>query len=194
LRVQGDQVTASIDDQTVLDASSSGFTQTGGGHIALQQNGGEVRFRNVFLKPLALEPILDSSSLDQWRVTGEADVTAEPTEKAIRLRGTGYLESSETYDDFVLQFEAKLNVKDVNSGLFFRTQPSTPEAPSNGYEMQLQNTIADGDRTKPADYVEGFGTGAIFRRQRARYVNASDEEWFAVTLIADGNHFASWVN
>ena len=39
-----------------------------------------------------------------------------------------------------------------------------------------------------------FGTGAIFRRQRARYVNASDEEWFSVTLIANGNHFASWVN
>ena len=35
---------------------------------------------------------------------------------------------------------------------------------------------------------------AIFRRQRARYVNATDEEWFAVTLNAKGNHFASWVN
>ncbi len=193
LLVQGDRVTASIDGTQVLDASDATFTTTGGGYIGFQQNDGEVRFRNIFLRPHGTDPILDADRLDEWRVTGEAE--AEPEEDdAVRLRGTGYLESPATYDDFVLQFEAKLNATDVNSGLFFRTQPSTEEAPSNGYELQLQNTIADGDRTRPADYGDGFGTGAIFRRQAARYVNASDEEWFTVTLVANGNHFASWVN
>ncbi|MBA3312834.1 MAG: DUF1080 domain-containing protein [Planctomycetota bacterium] len=195
VRLEGDRCVAVIDGQPVLDATNEGFSQTGGHQIGLQQNGGEVRFRNVFLKPLGLEMILDVASLGDWRFApGESDASVKADENAVRLQGTGYLEGQATYGDFVLQFEAKLNAKDVNSGLFFRAEPSTKEAPSNGYELQLQNTIAGGDRTKPADYGEGFGTGAIFRRQKARYVNANDEEWFAVTLVADGNHFASWVN
>jgi hypothetical protein len=170
------------------------LAQTGGAFIGLQQNGGEVRFRNVFLRPLSTEPLFDGKSLSGWRKTPGSDARITVEDGAVHLVGAGYLESRKTYDDFVLQFEAKLNAQDVNSGLFFRTEPSTPEAPSNGYELQLQNTIANGDRTQPADYGDGFGTGAIFRRQKARYVNADDEQWFAVTLVADGNHFASWVN
>lgn len=194
VRLEGDRCVAQIDGEQVLDATNESFSQTGGSHIGLQQNGGEVRFRNVFLKPQGLEPLFDGKSLSGWRKTpgSEANMTVE--EGVVQLVGAGYLESRKTYDDFVLQFEAKLNAKDVNSGLFFRTEPSTKEAPSNGYELQLQNTIADGDRTKPADYGEGFGTGAIFRRQKARYINSDDEQWFAVTLVADGNHFATWVN
>jgi hypothetical protein len=39
-----------------------------------------------------------------------------------------------------------------------------------------------------------FGTGAIYRRQPARKEVAKDKEWFTMTLIAHGNHFATWVN
>jgi hypothetical protein len=195
VRLDGDHFTAQIDDTDVLDATSAAFSQTGGAHIGLQQNGREVRFRKVVLKPLGLKAILDDAGLGDWRFAPrEENAKVETDEDAVRLQGTGYLESKATYDDFVLQFEAKLNGKDINSGLFFRAEPSTPEAPANGYELQLQNTIANGDRTKPADYGEGFGTGAIFRRQKARYVNADDNEWFFVTLVADGNHFTTWVN
>lgn len=194
LVIQGEQVTAKIDGKAVLDTTSSDFVKTGGNRIGLQQNGGVVRFRNVFLKPLGLEPLFDGKSLSGWRKTPGSDATMTVEEGVVHLDGAGYLESRATFADFVLQFGVKLNAKDVNSGLFFRTQPATEENPSNGYELQLQNTIADGDRTKPADYGDGFGTGAIFRRQAARYINASDEEWFAVTLVADANHFASWVN
>ncbi len=194
VRLEGGRFVAEIDGKQVLDATNDAFTQTGGHHIGLQQNDGEVRFRNVFLKPLGTEPLFDGKSLSGWRKTPGSEGEHDGRRGSVHLVGAGYLESRKTYDDFVLQFDAKLNAKDVNSGLFFRTEPSTKEAPSNGYELQLQNTIADGDRTKPADYGEGFGTGAIFRRQQARYINADDEQWFAVTLVADGNHFASWVN
>lgn len=46
------------------------------------------------------------------------------------------------------------------------------------------------DRAKPKDY----GTGAIYRRQKARRVVPNDFEWFSMTLIARGNHLATWVN
>ena len=60
----------------------------------------------------------------------------------------------------------------------------------NGYESQIHNGFKGGDRTDPID----CGTGGIFRRQNARRVMADDQEWFAKTIVADGRHFATWVN
>ena len=123
----------------------------------------------------------------------EAKVTRE--DGVLRLvGGPGFVRSEETYDDFILQCEVELNAPDSNSGIFFRTMEPTAENPSNGYEMQLQNTLGPGGRTDPDDYGDGFGTGGIFRRQAARYVNADDGEWFHVTLVAVGNRMATWVN
>ena len=76
----------------------------------------------------------------------------------------------------------KCHAADSNSGIFFRTMEPTADAPANGYECQLQNTLGPGGRTDPDDYQDGFGTGAIFRRQPARYVNADDGQWFHLTL------------
>jgi hypothetical protein len=59
-----------------------------------------------------------------------------------------------------------------------------------GYECQIHNGFVDGDRTRPAD----CGTGGFFRRQDARYVVADDQEWFHLTLLADGPHMAAWVD
>ena len=108
--------------------------------------------------------------------------------------GPGYLVSEETYGDFVLQCEVKCHAADSNSGLFFRAMEPTADAPANGYECQIQNTLGPGGRTDPDDYQGGFGTGAIFRRQPARYVNADDGEWFHLTLVCVGNRMATWVN
>ena len=139
--------------------------------------------------------LFDGKTLFGWRVVPNSQAEFAVEDGTIHVvGGAGFLETTQTYGDFVLQFEAKLNAADVNSGLFFRAEEGTEVAPSNGYELQLQNTIADGDRTKPADYGTGFGTGAIFRRQKARYINANDGEWFSVTLVAVGNHMATWVN
>ncbi|MFH5804113.1 DUF1080 domain-containing protein [Alienimonas sp. DA493] len=123
----------------------------------------------------------------------KAETTLE--DGVLRIKGgLGFMQSPQQYGDFVLQAEVKLNSPDSNSGIFFRTMEPTADAPSNGYEMQLQNTLGPGGRTDPDDYGDGFGTGGIFRRQPARYVNANDGEWFHVTLVAVGNRMATWVN
>ena len=123
----------------------------------------------------------------------KAEITREDGVLTIK-GGPGFLVSEKQYGDFVLQAEVKLNAPDSNSGIFFRTMEPTADAPSDGYEMQLQNTLGPGGRTDPDDYGDGFGTGGIFRRQAARYVNADDGEWFHVTLVAVGNRMATWVN
>jgi hypothetical protein len=80
-----------------------------------------------------------------------------------------------------------VNGDGLNSGVFFRT---LREGRWMGYESQINNVVQDGDRTKPAD----FGTGAIYRRQPARRVVPGDHQWFTKTIVADGPHFAVWVN
>ena len=137
---------------------------------------------------------LDNVGVTFTPVPGNAaKVTRE--NDALRLTGgPGFLRSEKAYGDFVLQCEVNLHGEDSNSGLFFRTVEPTEAALSNGYEVQLQNTLGPGGRTDPDDYGDGFGTGAIFRRQPARYVNADDGAWFHLTLICVGNRMATWVN
>ena len=127
-------------------------------------------------------------------VPGNAAKVARGNDALRLTSGPGFLRSDKQYGDFVLQCEVKLHGTDSNSGLFFRTMEPTAENPSNGYEVQLQNTLGPGGRTDPDDYGDGFGTGGIFRRQPARYVNADDGEWFALTLVCVGNRMATWVN
>ncbi len=101
--------------------------------------------------------------------------------------GPGALESEGRYGDFVLQFDVLSNGKHLNSGIFFR---SIPGQYNNGYECQIRNQWEGDDRNRPVD----FGTGGIYRRQPARRVNAEDHKWATMTLHAEGNHIAVWVN
>jgi hypothetical protein len=101
--------------------------------------------------------------------------------------GPGQIDTVTDFTNFVFQIDCKANGDGLNSGVFFRTLRQGRWA---GYESQIQNGFKDGDRTKPKD----FGTGAIYRRQPARYVVPSDHEWFTKTIVADGPHMAVWVN
>ncbi len=161
------------------------------GFIGLQMNGGKAEFRNVFLRPLGLTPWFDGTTLAGWKTVPGSQGKFEVEDGTIRgTGGRGFIESEKTAANFVLQFEAITHGDALNSGIFFRAQPGTEKAPSNGYEFQIQSGIKNGDRNQPAD----FGTGAIFRRVAARRVVSSDREWFTATLVADGPHFTTWVN
>jgi len=39
-----------------------------------------------------------------------------------------------------------------------------------------------------------FGTGAIYNQQPARKVVSNDHDWYTMTIVANGNHLAVWVN
>ena len=159
------------------------------GLIGLQLNSGPVAFRNIKLKPLGLKPIFNGRDLSGWKNHPESKSVFSVTPKGeLNVKnGRGLLESEARFGDFVLQFEAFSNGKELNSGIFFR---SIPGEFANGYENQIHNGYKDGDRSKPKD----FGTGGIYRRQPARKVVPNDFEWFANTLVVSGNHMAVWVD
>lgn len=189
--VDGPRVTAQLDGKPVLDYTDATESPLKSGFIGLQVREGSVAFRNVFLKPLGMKPLFDGESLTGWRVVPGSQSEFNVVDETIHVTGgRGFLETEETAGDFVFQFEAITHGDTLNSGVFFRAIPGTEANPSDGYEFQIQHGFKDGDRTKPAD----FGTGAIFRRVAARRVVANDREWFTGTLIANGPHFATWVN
>ena len=159
------------------------------GLIGLQLNSGPVAFRNIKLKPLGLKPIFNGRDLSGWKVFPgkKSEYSVTPEGELNVKNGPGQLESEGKFGDFVLQLEVFSNGKHLNSGIFFR---SIPGEFWNGYESQIQNGYKDGHRTQPLD----FGTGAIYRRQKARKVVSNDFEWFSKTILAAGDHVAVWVN
>jgi len=195
VRLEGRTLSAKFDGKPVIELVDTTSSFRRSGHIGLQMNAGKIEFRNLALRPLGLQPILNESKQAGWKFVTGAKTKATYDASGVRLtNGPGFLQSEATYGDFVLQFDAQTHKQNVNSGVFFRALPGTEKEPSNGYEFQIHNGFADGDRRKPNDYQTGYGTGAIFRLARARLVVPDDEKWFTATLIADGDRFHSWVD
>lgn len=191
VKCEGNTFSVDLNGQRVLDYTDQTPTARPSGLIGLQKNAGKVQFRNVRLRPLRTFDIFAGSDLAGWHVVPGSAATFAATNQMIHGKGgQGFLESDIDFGDFVLQFDAATMTPTSNGGLFFRTEPGTPEAPSNGYEVQINNALTDGDRTLPKD----GGTGAIFRRAAARIVAADDNRWTTITLVAAGPRFATWVN
>jgi len=142
------------------------------------------------LRPLRTAPLFNGKDLTGWKVfPGEkykSKFAVTPAGEIGVKDGPGDLQTEKAFGDFVLQLECKTNGKALNSGVFFRCLEGQYQ---QGYEAQIQNAFL-GDRTKPLD----FGTGAIYRRIAARKVVSNDNEWFTMTLVADGKHISTWVN
>jgi hypothetical protein len=162
----------------------------GRGLIGLQLNTGAVEFKNIKLKPLGLEPLFNGKDLTGWKDHPQSKakfVVNDKGELNVTATNRGCIESEQQFGDFILQLECISHAPNLNSGVFFR---SIPGELMNGYEAQIHNGFLNGDRSQPVD----CGTGGIFRRVNARLVNASDKEWFPMTIVAAGPHVSVWVN
>ena len=191
VRVEGSQILAKYDGKEILKYGDASDRPLLTGHIGLQMNGGKIEFRDIYLKPLGKVRLFDGESLQGWRTVPGSQSSFTVKEGALRVaNGRGFLESEKTAGNFVLQFEAITNGEKLNSGVFFRANPGTATAPANGYEFQIQNGFQNGDRNQPEDY----GTGGIFKRVAARRILSHDRQWFTAMLIADGPHFATWID
>ncbi len=159
------------------------------GHIGLQFKEGPIAFRNIRLKPLGLKPLFNGKDLTGWTTdrANKSEFSVTPAGEIAIKNGPGQLETNDSFGDFVLQLDAKVNGDGLNSGIFFRCIPGDVLM---GYESQIHNLMKDGDPTQPVD----AGTGAIYRRTTARRVVARDHEWFTKTIVATGAHIAVWVN
>jgi hypothetical protein len=162
--------------------------------IRIESPAGNIaRIRSIKLRPLATKPLLNGNDLTGWKVfvqnpkQNKSQWTVTKDCWLSLKNGPGDLQTEKKFDDFILQLECISNGKALNSGVFFRCVENEYQ---NGYEAQIHNGFKDNDRTKPSD----FGTGAIYRRMPARKVVPNDNEWFTMTVLAQGKHIATWVN
>lgn len=198
IRCEGPRMVVQLDDKEILDFTDESEHVRLTGRIGLQMNQGRVAFRNVFFRPLNSKDVFNGSDLSGFRTVPGSVTSFDVKDGMIHAEGgPGFLESEATFDNFIMHVEANIadekaiaDGRPANSGVFFRCMTGTEDAPSNGYEMQIQHDFKDGDRTQPLD----FGSGAIYRRQPARYIVANNNEWVTQTLIAQGNRIASFVN
>ena len=122
--------------------------------IELQTHGGEVRFRNVFLREIpaeeanakfagsedGFESLFDGASLNGWQ--GAVDGYHAEGGRLICAKGHGgTLLTKEQFDDFVLRFEFKLDAGS-NNGLAIRTPPEGNPAYA-GMELQILDNTAE---------------------------------------------------
>ena len=189
--LDGPQIKVVLNDEQVLDFTDKPETLREIGYIGLQYRVGKIEFRHVAVKPLKTTPLFNSSDLTGWReVPGSKSKFAVQEGTIHATNGLGFLETEKTFGNFTLQAEVKTNGENLNSGIFFRGMPGKASENLNGYEFQIHHGFKNEDRTQPIDQ----GTGAIFRRSPARWVAGNDREWTALTLIAYGSQFATWVN
>ncbi len=188
LRAEGDHLVVQLNGQTTADARDARHAR---GVIALQnfKGEGEIRFRNLKLRPLGLRSIFNGKDLSGWQaIPGRKSVYSVTPEGWLNVKnGNGDLQSEGEYGDFVFQLDIISNGRHLNSGVFFRALKGQFWS---GYEAQIRNQWQGEDRTKPVDY----GTGGIYNRQPARRVVSTDHEWFTMTILAHGPHLATWVD
>ncbi len=188
---QGLRIQVQLDGKPLLDFTDTSQHPRRSGFLGLQKNEGRIEFRHLALRPLSMQPLFNGKDLSGWRVVPDSQGRFEVEDGTIHLTGgRGFLETEGTWADFILQCEVRTEKSGVNSGIFFRALPSVKEAHVDGYEVQIHNGFADGDRTRPTD----GGTGGIFRRAPARRVVSDDRSWCTITLVAHGDRLATWVN
>jgi hypothetical protein len=170
----------------------------------------DIHIRNVKLRPLNMKPLFNGKDLAGWKEFPGKESKFAAAQGAITVKdGPGDLQTVGKYKDFVLQAECITHGKHLNSGIFFRCKDGEYQ---NGYEAQIHNGF---DEKKPKKYLIeeydpktnestgkkeqlfaaiDYGTGAIYRRMPARKQMAKDGKWFTMTVVANGNHIATWVN
>ena len=180
----GKRIQTWIDGKIASDYEDTSDCKSG--LLGLQFREGAIKFRDIRIRPISYS-VLPSESLDGWQASPGEAMTAVRTEAGgIELKGgKGSMELLQNLGDFSLQATVLVESPDTNSGIFLRCIPGQE---MNGYECQVHHGFAE-DRRSPKD----AGMGAIFRRQSARAVLSDAGQLAHVTVIADGPHFATWV-
>jgi hypothetical protein len=174
-------------------------------------DGVRLELRGVALLPVEMKRLFNGKSLEGWKeFPGKKSKFAVNDKLEVTLKdGPGDLQTEGKYGDFLLQIDCISHGKFLNSGVFFRCRENEYQ---NGYEAQIHNgftaeakkeyVLEEYDpkthqlvgKKKEKYTAIDYGTGAIYRRVPARKAVAKDNEWFTMTVVAHGNHFATWVN
>jgi hypothetical protein len=195
VRAEGTHLIASLNGTITADGKSA--KNRVGYFEFIVPKGTRLDVRSVLLKPLGLDPLYNGANLDGWQAK-----TPPPPENKSKLKlpffsgkpkppqaaqwsgqstihgqgGVGQLETSNAYDDFVLQFTAKAENKEGHDGveLFFR---GTPNQYGSGYAVSLDS-----------------GTGSLVKLDPSRTPGINVGQLFFCTVVARAHRLSIWIN
>lgn len=151
--LNGVLVTDSVVMENYWDRSRPIFARE---QIELQTHGGEIRFRNIFLREIdgdeasawlasrgerTFRPLFNGKNLDGWTGSTNGYLVREGGVLMCDPRSGGNLLTKETFSDFVLRFEFKLPPAG-NNGLAIRT-PLEGNPAYEGIELQIIDNTAE---------------------------------------------------
>ncbi len=164
------------------------------GYISLQDHGDPVRFRNIAIRDLSIDPEPDGmvpliNGADEdgpagWFAEDDAAWTVEDGDTLVGRGGPGHLfTDDDTFTDFELRGLVKVGERG-NSGIYFRVHPNPDMVwpVGYGYEAQIDNHDA------------GNSTGAIYDMCPAASIVTRDGAWFDYRIRAEGDRVRTWIN
>jgi hypothetical protein len=135
----------------------------------------------------AWQPLFNGSSLDGWRAS-EHPESFQVRDGNIVVRGErGHLfyvgpVMNHDFRDFELKLEV-MTFPGANSGVYFHTKWQDEGWPSQGYEVQVNNTQSDPKRT-----------AGLYAVQDNLTAPAADNTWFEMTIRVQGKHVSTFVD
>ena len=129
--------------------------------------------------------VANAPNLDSWSQAGDANwISTAGITQSTNQSGTGFLVSTEPYDDFELTVEFKPDAT-VNSGVLIRCQDPDDIALSNCYEINIWDQHPNQD----------YRTGSIVIHSIPPLVHLNSvEKWNQYRIIAIGNKLSVWLN
>jgi len=138
-------------------------------------------------------PLFDGSSLEGWRASEHAD-SFSVADGAIRCDGERshlfYVGPVSGADFHSFELEVRLLAPaGANSGIYFHTAFQAEGWPSQGFEVQVNNS-----QRRQGDYLEMKKTGSLYGFRNVYAAVAPDDEWFTVRVEVRGRRVRSWVD
>ncbi len=168
-----------------------GYGLAKSGHIALQDHGSIVKYRNIKIRDLTDKgfPLFNGENLDGWTVhgtekwyveKGELICESGPDEKY------GYLTTDKNHKDFILHLEFKQEANG-NSGVFFRS--SVEGTKISGWQVEV---APKGNDT--GGIYESYGRGWLHQIPDEKESILKPGEWNQMIIKVKGDWVMTWLN
>lgn len=152
-----------------------------------------LEIRDIRVEEPGFRNLFDGKSLAGWDIVrpGAPQSPGWSVEGGVvrcRGRGSGWLRTLETYDDFILRLEYRLPVRG-NSGIYVRA-PLEGRVSRIGMEVQLLDDQAFRGRFRPAQFTGSVYDGIAPEIQ----VPAPADQWNAIEILLDGRRIRTTLN
>ncbi len=127
--------------------------------------------------------LFDGKTLDGWKAASESPSSFRVAEGTLACDGPRshlfYVgpDGQATFDDFELSVDVRTR-PGANSGVFFHTAYREQGWPSQGFEVQVNNS-----QKQHGDYLEMKKTGSLYGVRNVYKAVARDDEWFTMNVL-----------